>query len=106
MTYINDIFIMKKTKKEYQERIRKILEKLLKTRLRIKFFKSEFEKEEIKFLRYVIERESIKSDSEKIRVLKEWPRFTKVKEVQSLMNFINCYYKLTSRLSKITYLLN
>ena len=68
---MNDIFIMKKTKKEHRERTRKTLRKLLKTGLRIKFFKSEFEKEEVKFLRYIIERESIRPDSEKIRVLKE-----------------------------------
>ena len=54
MIYINDIFIMKKTKKEYREKIRETLRKLLKTRLRIKFFKSEFEKEKVKFLRYII----------------------------------------------------
>ena len=71
MTYMNDIFIMRKTRQEHRERIRKTLRKLLKTRLRIKFFKSEFKKEEVKFLRHVIGRESIKSDPEKIRVLKE-----------------------------------
>ena len=52
---MNDIFIIKKTKEEYRKRIRKALEKLLKTELRIKFFKNEFEKEKIKFLRYIIE---------------------------------------------------
>ena len=68
---MNDIFIMRKTKEEHRERTRKILEKLLKIELRIKFFKSEFKKEEIKFLEYIIERENIKSDPEKIRVFKE-----------------------------------
>ena len=71
MTYINDIFIIKKTKKEYRKRIRKILEKLLKIGLRINFFKSEFEKKEIKFLRYIVGREDIKSVSEKVRMLKK-----------------------------------
>ena len=71
MIYINDIFIIKKTRKEYRERIRKILEKLLKIELRIKLFKSEFKKEEIKFLRYIVGREDIKLDSEKIKVLKK-----------------------------------
>ena len=68
---MNDIFIMEKTKEEHRERTRKILRKLLKIGLRIKLSKSEFEKEEVKFLRYIIGREDIKSDSEKIRVLKE-----------------------------------
>ena len=62
---------MKKTKKEHRKRIRKILKKLLKTRLRIKLFKSEFEKEKVRFLKYIIEREGIKPDPEKIRTLKK-----------------------------------
>ena len=71
MIYINNIFIIKKTKEEYKERTRKILKKLLTVGLRIKFFKSEFEKKEVKFLEYIIGREDIKSDPEKIRVLKK-----------------------------------
>ena len=71
MTYINDIFIMKKTKKEHRKRIRRTLRKLLKIELRIKLFKSKFEKEEVKFLGHVIGRESIRLDPEKVRILKE-----------------------------------
>ena len=72
---------MKKTRKEHRKRIRKTLKKLLIIKLKIKFFKSKFKKKEIKFLKYIIEWKDIKSDSEKIRVLKEWPRFTKIKKV-------------------------
>ena len=61
---------MKKIKKEHRKRIQKILKKLLKTELRIKFFKSEFEKEEVRFLEYIIEQD-IRPDSEKVRMLKE-----------------------------------
>ena len=68
---MNDIFIIKKIKEEHRKRVRKTLKKLLKIRLRIKFSKSEFEKEKIKFLRHIIKRERVKPDSEKIRVLKE-----------------------------------
>ena len=69
MIYINDIFIIRKTKKEHRERIRKILKKLLTTELRIKFFKSEFEKKEVKFLEHIVRRKDIKPDSKKIIIL-------------------------------------
>ena len=97
---------MKKTKEEHRKRVRKILKKLLKTELRIKLFKSKFEKEKIKFLEYIIERGGIKSDLEKIKALKKWSRLTRIKEVQELINFVNYYRKLVFRLSKIAYLLN
>ena len=78
---MDDIFIIKKTKKEHRERTRKTLRKLLKVRLRIKLSKSEFEKEEVKFLRHIIEKEDVKPDSEKVRVLRKWSRPTKIKEI-------------------------
>ena len=71
LIYIDDIFIMKKTKKEHRKRIRKTLRKLLKTELKIKLSKSEFEKEEVKFLGYIIGRKGIKSNSKKVKTLKE-----------------------------------
>ena len=71
MIYINDIFIIKKIKEEHRKRIRKTLRKLLIIRLRIKFFKNEFKKEEVKFLRHIIEREDIKLDSEKVKMLRK-----------------------------------
>ena len=97
---------MKKIKGMQRKRIRKTLKKLLTTELRIKFFKSKFEKEEIKVLGYIVGREDIKLDSEKVRILKKWSRFTRVKEIQSLMDFVNYYRKLTLKLSKTTYSLN
>ena len=68
---MNDIFIMRKTRKEHRERTRKTLRKLLIIRLRIKFFKNEFEKKEIKFLEYIVGQGDIKLDPEKVRVLKK-----------------------------------
>ena len=66
---------------DQKKRTRKILKKLLTTELRIKLFKSEFKKGEIKFLRHIVGQEDIKPDPKKIRMLKEWPRFTKIKEI-------------------------
>ena len=44
---------MNKIKKEHREKIRKTLRKLLTIELRIKFFKNEFKKEEVKFLEHI-----------------------------------------------------
>ena len=96
---------MKKTKEEYRKKTR-TLKKLLTTELRIKFSKNEFKKKEVKFLRYIVGWGNIKSDPEKVRILKKWPQLIKIKEVQNLMDFINYYRKLTFKLLEVTYLLN
>ena len=97
---------MKKTKKEYRERIRKTLRKLLTIELRIKLSKNEFKKKEVKFLRHIVEQRGIRSDPEKVKVLKKWSRPTKIKKVQSLMDFVNYYRKLTPKLLETAYPLN
>ena len=71
MIYINDIFIIKKIKEKHRERTRKILGKLLTIELKIKLSKNEFKKEEVKFLEYIIGQEDVKSDPEKVRMLRE-----------------------------------
>ena len=106
LVYMDDIFTMKKTKEEHRERTRRTLEKLLKAGLRIKLSKSEFEKEEVKFLRHIIGKGGIKLDPEKVRTLKEWSRPTRIKEVQGLMGFANYYRKLAPGLSEKAYPLN
>ena len=62
---------MEKTKKKHRKKTRKTLKKLLTIGLRIKFSKSKFKKEEVKFLRHIIGRGDIKSNPEKIKILKE-----------------------------------
>ena len=68
---MNDIFIIKKTKEEYRERIRRTLKKLLTIELKIKLSKNEFEKKKVKFLRYIIKRKDIKLDPKKVKILKK-----------------------------------
>ena len=68
---MDDIFIMRKIKTEHRKRTRKTLKKLLTVELKIKLFKSEFKKEEVRFLDYIIGQGDIKPDPEKVRVLKE-----------------------------------
>lgn len=69
--YMNDILIIGKIRKEYRAKIRRILTILEKTELRTKRSKCEFEKKEIIFLEYCIERERIHSMKEKLQILRE-----------------------------------
>ena len=62
---------MERTRKELRKKTRKVLRKLLKTKLRIKLSKNEFEKEEIKFLRHIIEQNDVRPNLEKVKTLKE-----------------------------------
>ena len=51
--------------------------------------KCKFNKPEVKFLRYIIGIKGIKIDSEKIKVIQQWPTLTSVKKVQVFLGFAN-----------------
>jgi hypothetical protein len=81
VVYLDDILVYSKTYKEHVQHIRYVLTALRDTYLRIKAEKTEFHKQEVKFLRYIVSREGLKMDSKKIEAIISWPKPTIVKEV-------------------------
>ena len=70
LIYLNNILVyIKGILKEYIECIKKVLIKLLEYRLLLKLEKYKFYKIEVKFLGFIILREGIRPDPEKIRVI-------------------------------------
>jgi len=70
-----------------------VLEKLLENNLYVKLEKCEFDKSETTFLGYVISKNGLKMDKEKVKAILDWPAPTNVKEVQSFIGLCN-YYRL------------
>ena len=66
VAYLDDILIYFETMKQHVEHVQKVLECLQKRNLRIKSEKCEFHRESVDFLKFVIEREEIRLDSNKI----------------------------------------
>jgi Reverse transcriptase (RNA-dependent DNA polymerase) len=66
ITYINDICIFSDSNEEYTKYVREILTRLRKIELYVKLSKYEFDKEEIVFLKYVIDMYNIRINNVKI----------------------------------------
>jgi hypothetical protein len=73
VAYLNNIYIYSDSIEEYAKYVREILDRLKKAKLYVKFFKCEFDKKEITFLRYVIGVHKIRMDNAKIRIIFDWP---------------------------------
>jgi hypothetical protein len=69
VVYLNNIYIYSDSIEEYAKYMREILDRLKKAKLYVKFFKYEFDKKEIIFLKYVIGVHGIRMNDAKIRII-------------------------------------
>jgi hypothetical protein len=69
VAYLNNIYIFSDSIEKYAKYIREVLDRLRKAKLYIKFFKCEFDKKEIAFLKYVIGVHEIRINNAKIRII-------------------------------------
>ena len=69
VVYLDDILVYSKTYKEHVQHVHLILTALRDANLRIKAEKTEFYKQEVKFLRYIVSWEGLKMDLKKIEAI-------------------------------------
>ncbi|GKA15853.1 putative reverse transcriptase domain-containing protein, partial [Tanacetum coccineum] len=72
IVFIDDILIYSKSKQEYEDHLKLILELLKKEELYAKFSKCEFWIPKVQFLGYVIDSQGIHMDPAKIESIKDW----------------------------------
>jgi transposase InsO family protein len=89
IAYLDDILIYSANATEHIQHVRKVLTLLGQAGLRLEPEKCEFHKEEVEFLGCTVGKHGVKMSEEKIRVVKEWPTPTKVKEIQAFLGFTN-----------------
>jgi len=83
------------------EHVKKVLAKLLEAKLWIKLTKCEFHRHSVRFLGFIISREGIQPDPDKVKSVEEWPTPKNVKEVQAFVGFANFYRRFVEGFSSI-----
>ncbi len=71
VAYLDDIIVYSNSKKEHIQHVRKILQRLREANIQVDVNKCEFHTIETKFLDMIINRDEIKMNFEKIRVIVE-----------------------------------
>eukprot|EP00253_Pinus_taeda_P025067 PITA_25067 len=73
ITYLDDILIFSRTREEHLQHVWKVLEKLQHNKLLINLKKCAFLQKELVYLGFVIAKNELKMDSEKVAVIVNWP---------------------------------
>ena len=72
--YLDDILVFSKDKKDHENHVRLVLEKLRIVGLYAKLEKCVFHQPQVEFLSYIISREYLSMDLKKIQTVTEWKK--------------------------------
>ena len=106
LIYLDDIIIFSDTLDAHLDRLGAVFQRLHTYNLKLKASKCEFFKKEVIYLGHVVSEEGIKTDPEKIRVLKDWPVPKSVKDVRKFLGFTGYYRRFIKGFSTIVRPLN
>jgi hypothetical protein len=98
---IDDIFIFSKSKKEYEEHLCIVLQRLRDHQLYVKFSKCEFWLCEVQFLGHMISSKCISVDPGKVREILDWKPPRTMHQVRCFLGLAGYYHRFILNFSKI-----
>jgi hypothetical protein len=102
VVFIVDIFIFSKSKREHEEHLCIVLQRLCDCQLYAKFSKCEFWMNEVQFLGHVISSEGISVDPDKVQEVLDWKPPRTVHHVRSFHGLAGYYRRFIPNFSKIS----
>jgi len=99
--YLDDILVYSRTRAEHTEHIRLILTALRDAGLHAKLSKCEFFREEVKYLGFIVGKEGVKMDPDKIKTIIDWQTPRNVTDIRSFTGFAGFYRKFIRNFSGI-----
>jgi len=91
VVYLNNILIFTKTKEEYEQAVRRVLQVLKENKLFLHPEKCKFCKQQIEYLGLVISENKVSMDPVKVAGVREWPTPENKTNVQAFLGFVNFY---------------
>ncbi|WMV59199.1 hypothetical protein MTR67_052584 [Solanum verrucosum] len=92
--FIDDILIYSRNEEEHATHLRVVLQTLKDRQLFAKFSKCEFWLQSVAVLGHIVYSEGIRMDSQKIEVVKQWPRPTSPTYIKSLLGLVGYYRRV------------
>lgn len=91
IAYLDNIYVTGRNTEEHIDRLERVCERLKECNLRLNKDKSEFMKDRIEVLGFVINKNGLHKAKSKVRAMVEAPKPTNTKEVASFLGLVNFY---------------
>ena len=99
---MDNIFVYRSNKSEHDKQLCVTLEKLRRAGVTLNAEKCKFDKQTVKFLEHVIDKEGIKADPDKVRAITSFDTQKHRKELQRFFSMVNYFGKCTPTLAMDT----
>lgn len=102
IAYLDDVLIFSRTRKEHTIHLRKVLERLREAQLFAKSAKCVFYQPEVEFLGFIVGRQGIAMDQQRVEAISRWELPRTYHDIQVFLGFCNFYRRFIQDYSLIT----
>ena len=90
--YLDDILIYSNNMSEHHWHVKEVLKHLHKTSLYAKVEKYKFYSKSVEYLGYILSPSGLTMSNNKVKIIQDWLKPKKVKDIQSFLGFTNFYH--------------
>jgi hypothetical protein len=106
VVYLDDVLIYSRTDQEHEGHVRTVLERLRRHSLYAKLSKCEFHKDSIDFLGFVIGKDGVSMEPERVTAIQDWPIPQSIRDIRVFIGFANYYRRFIQGFSRLAAPLN
>lgn len=99
--YMDDFLVYSKTFEEHVQHVRKVLQQVIDSNMKVLLKKCIFHTNKVQFLGYEVSTTGVNMLPDRVKCINEWKEPTDVKSLQSFLGFCNFYRSFIPRYSEI-----